>query len=622
MTKSKNNKQGSQPETHNHSQYLELVEKVAGIGYWRVDMIDQSIFWSDELYNIHGVNPEHFTPDFESSLGFFHVDDRAKVTAAIHNTIATKEPFEYELRLITPDGKQKHVYSKGVAETNEAGELISLFGIFQDITERVQRERTRLLEQQIHKNFIEQSHGGYWDWYINENYIYISPRYWKMLGYEEKITSPIKHETIPYAFDEDYKVGQGLLVKHFKSHGDIPYSQELRLHHKDGSTVHALCKGNVVEWDENGRAVRMVGTHTDITSQKRLQSKLQDALSFQQLTMDNNPNLVFVKDDKLRIVQANKQFLSLYPEDQRDSIIGTTTLEQYDEEDRLEFTKMDREALEKGYSRTIESIDFPNGERQTFDTQKIRFEDARGNRFILAIGQDVTQRESLIEKLSDSNEQLERFAHICSHDLHEPLRMVKSFTEMLEMHLTEITSIDEKAKRYMDFITNGAKRGQQLVTDVLAYSKIDKDDRALERTDLSDIISDVKQDLPETASLTYKLPTPTVKANKTQVYQLFQNLISNGVKYQPEGQDAKVSITWEEQGEFWQFCIADNGIGVEARHQDKIFDIFTRLHRHQIYAGTGVGLSICKKIVERYGGSIWMESKPKQGSKFYFLLPR
>lgn len=622
MENSESDKHSPQPKALDPSQYLELVETVAGIGYWRLDMTCMDLFWSNEVYKIHGVDPEQYTPDISTAVDFFHVDDRAEVENAIHNTIDTKEPFEFERRLITADGVQKHVHSRGVAEANEKGEVTSLFGIFQDITERVQRERSHLLEQQVHKSFLEHSHDGFWDWYINENYIYISPRFWNMLGYDEKTNNLVPDEIIPYAFDEDYKEGRVQLIKHFKSKGQIPFSQELRLHHKDGSTVYALCRGTVVEWDENGRAVRMVGTHTDITTQKRLQRKLQDSLNFQTLMMDSNPNLIFVKDDKLRVVQANEKFLSLYPEKVRDSILGTTTFEQYSEEDIASFTKNDREALKKGHSRKVEAIVFPNGERHTFDMQKIRFKDARGNAFILAMGQDVTQREALIDKLSDSNEQLERFAHICSHDLHEPLRMVKSFSEMLEMHLAETISIDEKAKRYMDFITNGAKRGQQLVTDVLAYSKVDKDDRALEEVDISNIISDVKRDLPETASLTYDTPTPIVKANQTQIYQLFQNLISNSVKYQPEGQYPEVTITWKEQGEFWQFCIADNGIGIEPRHQEKIFEIFTRLHRHQTYAGTGVGLSICKKIVERYGGSIWMELGPKQGSQFYFQLPR
>lgn len=622
MDTSENNKKSRLPDALNHRQFLELVETVAGIGYWRVDLINQSIFWSSEVYNIHGVTPEQHTPDLTSGINFYHTDDRAKVEGAIGNTIETKEPFEFELRLIRPDGEQKHVYSKGVAETSQSGEVISIFGIFQDITERVQRERTYLLEQQIHQNFLEQSHDGYWDWYINENYIYISPRYWNMLGYDKNIGDATPNDFIQHAFDEDYKSGQIQLVKHFKSKGEIPFAHELRLHHKDGSTVHVICNGNVVEWDENGRAVRMVGTHTDITTHKRLQRNLQDSLNFQQLMMDTNPNLILVKDEELRIIQANKQYLSNFPEGMRGSILGTTNIEQFTEEEQKEFTRTDREALETGYSSSIERFRFPSGNLHTLDVQKVRFEDAWGNVFILVSAKDVSEHEALIDSLTDSNEQLERFAYICSHDLSEPLRMVRSFSEMLEMHLAEITSVDEKAKRYMDFITNGAKRGQQLVTNVLAYSKVAKDDRASETVDLSQVIADIKQDIPESTNMNYDMPTPIVKANRTQVYQLFQNLISNGVKYQPEGQDPEVSITWEEQDEFWQFCITDNGIGIEERHQEKVFEVFTRLHRYQAYPGTGVGLSICKKIVERYGGTIWLESELGQGSKIYFQLPK
>lgn len=180
MSPSENDIQSQQPKTLDHSQYLGLVETVAGIGYWRVDLINDNLFWSDEVYKIHGLTPEQHTPEFGTAIEFYHVDDRAKVETAILKTIETKEPFEFELRLITHDGSQKHVHAKGVAESNENRETTHIFGIFQDITERIQRERSHLLEQQVHKSFVEQSHDGYWDWYINENYIYISPCYWHM----------------------------------------------------------------------------------------------------------------------------------------------------------------------------------------------------------------------------------------------------------------------------------------------------------------------------------------------------------------------------------------------------------------------------------------------------------
>lgn len=484
-------KYSPQLELQRHSQYLNLIEQVAGIGYWSLDPINECVFWSDEVYKIHGVTRNIYTPNLTSAINFYHVDDRAILEKSIRHTMETKEPFEFELRLITGDSKQKYVHSKGVAEIDDNGVLVSIFGTFQDTT-----------------------------------------------------------------------------------------------------------------------------------AQNALQIKQQNALDFQQLMRDNDPNPIFVKDEQLQIVHANKQFLSLYPENVRDSIIGTTTLELYSEEELREFTKMDREAFEKGYSRVTESIQFPTGEYQILDTQKIRFYNAEGKVFIVGISQNVTQRETLIEKLTDSNEQLERFAHICSHDLKEPMRTVKNFTEVLEMHLEKVTVVDEKAQKYMNIITNAAKRGQQLVTDVLAYSKVAKDDRALEAVDLLEVITDIKQDLPEPATLIYDTPTPIVKANQTQIYQLFQNIISNSVKYQPVGQKPEVTITWEKHGEFWQFCIADNGIGVEPRHHEKVFDVLRRLHRHEAFPGSGVGLSICKKIVERYSGAIWMESNLNQGSKIYFQLPR
>ncbi len=237
---------------------------------------------------------------------------------------------------------------------------------------------------------------------------------------------------------------------------------------------------------------------------------------------------------------------------------------------------------------------------------------------------DVLEKNKLINKLSDSNEELERFAFVCSHDLQEPLRMIRSFSEKLQIHMGEYFNNDEKGKKYFHFITNGAEQAQDLIQDILTYSSIDNDTHPMEEVHPQELIDVIKNNLhlslkERGGRITYD-ELPMLYGNKTQFFQLFQNLINNGIKYQELDSTPHVHVSIKDSGEYWQFAVKDNGIGIEKHHLTKIFDVFQRLNRKSQYPGTGIGLSICKKVVQRHGGKIWVESKKNIGSTFYFTI--
>jgi PAS domain S-box-containing protein len=234
------------------------------------------------------------------------------------------------------------------------------------------------------------------------------------------------------------------------------------------------------------------------------------------------------------------------------------------------------------------------------------------------------EREQFIDKLTSSNEELERFAFVCSHDLQEPLRMIRSFSEKLEIHLENKLENDEKGKKYFHFITDGAARSQTLIADILTYSSISNDTQLLENVNIENIVAMISKNVFDLSDQQHKNITfnslPTLRGNKTQLLQLFQNIINNAMKYQKIDVVPHVHVSCEELEKHWQFKIKDNGIGIEERHFKKIFDVFQRLHRRSQFAGTGVGLSICKKVVERHGGDIWVDSEKGIGSTFYITL--
>jgi PAS domain S-box-containing protein len=245
------------------------------------------------------------------------------------------------------------------------------------------------------------------------------------------------------------------------------------------------------------------------------------------------------------------------------------------------------------------------------------------------VTQDITERKAaemaLLEKVTElnrSNEELGQFAYIASHDLQEPLRMVASYTQLLARRYKG--KLDADADEFITFAVDGANRMQCLIQDLLAYSRIGtKGQELLEASSeraLQQALVNLRDAIEESGALVTHDALPTVLADEIQLIQLFQNLVGNAIKYQKPG-TPKVHISAaRDGGERWNFAIKDNGLGIDPQYFEKIFGMFQRLHRRDEYAGTGIGLAICKKIVEGYGGSISVESKPGHGSTFRFAL--
>ncbi|MGV8144317.1 MAG: sensor histidine kinase [Methanothermobacter sp.] len=228
----------------------------------------------------------------------------------------------------------------------------------------------------------------------------------------------------------------------------------------------------------------------------------------------------------------------------------------------------------------------------------------------------------IIRKLEVSNRELEQFAYVASHDLQEPLRMVSSFTQLLERKYKD--KLDENADEYIEFIVDGAQRMKMLIDDLLAFSRINTAPMEIKYTKLQNVLDDVLFDIKTTiddnnATITSD-SLPIIWCDPSQIKQLFQNLIANAIKFHDD-ELPRIHVSVQEYEDGWTFTVHDNGIGISLKHQEQIFDIFKRLHTREEYEGTGIGLAICKKIVERHGGKIWVESKPEKGSTFYFTIP-
>jgi light-regulated signal transduction histidine kinase (bacteriophytochrome) len=228
------------------------------------------------------------------------------------------------------------------------------------------------------------------------------------------------------------------------------------------------------------------------------------------------------------------------------------------------------------------------------------------------------------QELSNSNKELEQFAYVASHDLQEPLRMVNNFLTQLEKKYAD--QLDDKAKQYIYFAVDGAKRMRTIILDILEFSRIGKYDEPMKLVDLNQVVDEVCKVLNNTiteknAEIEYD-NLPFLNTYQIPVQQVFMNLIGNSLKYCKLDVNPRIKITCTESDEFWKLAVSDNGIGIEEEYFDKVFEIFQRLHSKGEYSGTGVGLAIVKKTIENLGGEIWLESKIDVGTTFYFTLPK
>jgi PAS domain S-box-containing protein len=231
--------------------------------------------------------------------------------------------------------------------------------------------------------------------------------------------------------------------------------------------------------------------------------------------------------------------------------------------------------------------------------------------------------EETVKKLETSNKDLEQFAYTASHDLQEPLRMISSFIQLLEKNYKD--KLDEDGLEYIGFVVDGAQRMRELINDLLLFSRVTTAAGKFEQLDLNKLLDEVLFNLEiaieENNAVIRSDPLPVIFGDYSQMVQVFQNIIGNAIKYRST-KTPEIQISARKQDDYWLFSVKDNGIGLKPQFSSQIFEIFRRLHNRDEYEGTGMGLAITKKVIEKHGGQIWVESEPDEGSTFYFTIPK
>lgn len=247
-----------------------------------------------------------------------------------------------------------------------------------------------------------------------------------------------------------------------------------------------------------------------------------------------------------------------------------------------------------------------------------------GRKIYSGLVRDITQRKQAENEILRSNEELERFAYVASHDLQEPLRMIVNFTALLDEEYKD--QFEGQAAEYMEFVISAARRMQNLISDLLEYSRIGHQETGLSDVDCQEsmglILENLEEAIHESGAQIIFENLPVIRANPVRFSRLMQNIIGNGLKYKAPDRTPEIHIVAQERADEWLFSVTDNGIGIKEEYLEQIFVIFKRLHGKNEYSGTGIGLAVCRRIAESFGGRIWAESTPGQGSTFHFTVPK
>lgn len=605
---------------------LENSARLARIGSWEVDTIKNTVYWSGITREIHEVDDD-FSPDLNSGIGFYREDVRNLVLEKVEEGMRTGKPWDFQLPIITAKGHERWVRSIGQAEFHN-GKVIRLFGSFQDIHKEKMLELALQQSLQERSTILESIGDAFFA--VDKNWTVL---YWNKEA--EKILGRNRDAMLGKNLWEQYADAVGLKF-YTEYHRAMETGENVQFDEYYPATdqwfeVSAYPSEQGLSVYFKDVSIRKIAEREIQQSNERFE-KIAEATNDAVWDFDVRKNELFWGKgfttqfgyDLQSIKPSFDLLVSLIHPEDRQKIL-----------DKINRTLNDPKAI-----NWFEEYRFmmANGnyafviDRAVF----IRDEQGRAKRVVGAMT-DISYRKDyedslqLLNKqlakqakdLELSNRELEQFAYIASHDLQEPLRMVTSFLTQLERRYSDV--LDEKAHQYIHFAVDGAKRMRQIILDLLEFSRVGRHTGVPEWVDLNTLVKEitiVQRDTIEAKGASIRCGhLPSLYVHRLPITQVFQNLIGNALKYAKADVAPQINIKAEKQANNWLFSVQDNGIGIDKEYYDKIFVIFQRLHTRDQYSGTGIGLSIVKKIIENFGGRIWVESEPEQGSTFYFTLP-
>ncbi|MBF0230846.1 MAG: PAS domain S-box protein [Desulfamplus sp.] len=595
------------------AQYKRLVEESPDILY-RFSEADGGFYVSDKVEAILGYPAEYLMKHSFIWHNSIHPEDKKVVDSAIEQ-FRRGDNFKIEYRIKDAKGRWHWLYDRSIGRYFQ-GEAIVIEGLAMDITDRREAEEWfRTFFSLISDIFCIADKNGY--------FRMINPAALKILGYSEVelLSKPFLEFVHPDDHEKTLKIVDEQLSK-----GEILSNFRNRYICKDGSV-------KWLEWTAYPVIEQEIifAVARDCTKRIEMESAVKDSEILLRNIFNTLEEAVMVISPERVITSANKAAQEIFGYSEEELLGQPTEILHVDHDHFIEFGRKTKKAFEKG---SVAEFEFraKRKSNEIFPTEHTvsLLKDSEKSIGLVSVVRDISERkkaektlQNTLQELKRSNTELEQFAYIASHDLQEPLRAIAGFLQLLQSRYSD--SLDERGNHYIERTVNAAYRMQNLVNDILTLSRVNTKGSPFVITDLNLILKSALQDLEQAILKAHakiscqKMPNALIDGS--QIQSLLQNLIQNAIKYAGE-KDPEIEIGWKEERNMFCFYVKDNGIGIDPKFHDRIFIIFQRLHTSREYQGTGLGLALCKKIVERHGGRIWVESTPEKGSTFYFTLPK
>ncbi|MCU4740563.1 PAS domain S-box protein [Natronoglomus mannanivorans] len=632
-------------ELQQSEERLRLALEASEMGTWELDLqTEESPVRSPQHDRIFGYEEPLEDWDVETFLDHVHPEDRPRVTQRFEDAFESGS-WDFECRITRADGERREIAAKGEFHFDSEGEPVRAVGVVQDVTERKQRERRLEEANERFEAATEAGAVGTWEWRIPENTFVSGTSFARTFGIDpEDAQEGVPLERFLSAVHED---DQDRIAERIEETVDTcgEYEEEYRVWNADDELRWVVARGHV-ECDEDGNAERFPGALTDITERKRAELEVEEQTKQLETLFRVLPVGVVVANGDGSLRRANDTAREIWGGD----VFEADSVEEYDKftatwadtgepvgpEDWTMYRVLQGDAVVEPHTYEIEAFD---GERRVIMEHGMPVTDEHGDvtRAVVTLT-DITERREYQRKLEESNERLEQFAYAASHDLQEPLRMITSYLQLIENRYDD--ALDDDGQEFLAYAVDGADRMREMIDGLLEYSRVETQGDPFEPVDLDAVLEDTTTDLQlqieETdAEITTGTDSdsdldsdsdsdpgslPTVHGDRGQLRQVFQNLLDNALEYSDD-EPPRVHVSAERDGSEWIVSIRDEGSGIDSDDQARIFEVFQRLHTHEEHDGTGIGLALCKRIVERHGGEIWVDSEPGEGSTFSFSLP-
>lgn len=597
-------------------------------GLWAWDLQTNAVFFTGQSYQLLDI-PQTEPVTFDTILQRILPKDVEPTKMAMQALITKGIRYQVEHHITLEDGTTRCCLCQGqVTERDATGQAILISGTIADITDIKRIEHDLQETQNRLDRVIAGSDEGFWEWDVTNDLLYWSDRMFAILGLP-KMDGPLNYNFVDQLFLEEERPRiKAALDKTIRD--GVPFFEEHRMRHASGNYLYVYAKAKPY-YDEQGRACCLSGMLADITTKKQQELKLKESEERFRTMAEAAPIMIWLANEHGEVTYINKTYREFFGQDQEFHELSKLSCVHPDDRDRvLAELQVDSKPPRHGEFE-FRLLRADGCYRWVYTIRSPRWNGA--GEFVGYIGSslDITElkqtEQALHEyaaRLEKSNQELDQFVLVASHDLREPLRKIALFSGFLNASAGE--ELSGECQDYIERIQHTINRMQVLIDDLLTLSRITRKNKPFQPTDLGQLLQGV---LSELESKRQKVQgtiqvgnTMTIDADESQMHQAFSNLLDNALKFhQPDVPPIiKIDMQPVEPG-LCEIKITDNGIGFDEKYLTRIFQIFERLHGRTVYEGSGIGLSIVQKIVERHEGTVTAQSQPGQGSTFIVRLP-